>query len=135
MQKMKYREDLTVFVVDGSSLCRYMYKKHLLNLGFSIIHSFENASQCLAAINMRPDIILLDFDAIPENSFNVIKQAKFLNPDLHVIMISAQQDVKVVVDALRFGVSGYVMKDENQLEMMSYETNRLLQQAAMAAAS
>ena len=132
---MKYREDLRVFVVDGSSLCRYMYKKHLINLGFSEIHTFEDASECLESIHMRPDIILLDFDTIPENSFNVIKQAKFFNPDLHVIMVSAQQDVKVVVDALRFGVSGYVIKDEHQLEMMRCETNRILQQFVSQKAS
>jgi response regulator of citrate/malate metabolism len=41
-------------------------------------------------------------------------------------MISAQKEVKVVVDAIRNGVSGYIMKDENQLDMVSYETERFL---------
>jgi hypothetical protein len=40
-------------------------------------------------------------------------------------MISAQRDIKVV-DAIRYGVSGYIMKDERQLEMMSYATDKIL---------
>jgi DNA-binding NarL/FixJ family response regulator len=41
-------------------------------------------------------------------------------------MISAQQDIQVVIEAIRYGVSGYIMKDDNQLEMVSYATEKII---------
>lgn len=123
---MKSIEQLKVFIVDDSALCRYMYSKHLTNLGFSNIYMFENSVQCLSNIHMVPDLILLDFDAPPGNGLDVVKEVKKLYPQIHMLMISAQKEVKVVVDAIRHGVSGYIMKDEDQLDMVSYEAERFL---------
>lgn len=103
-----------------------MYSKHLTNLGFSNIYMFENSVQCLSNIHMVPDLILLDFDAPPGNGLDVVKEVKKLYPQIHMLMISAQKEVKVVVDAIRHGVSGYIMKDEDQLDMVSYEAERFL---------
>lgn len=73
-----------------------------------------------------PDIILLDFDVPPGNGLDVLKEVKVLHPHIHLLMISSQQDINVVIEAIRFGVSGYIMKDENQLDMVSYETDKIL---------
>lgn len=87
---------------------------------------FENSAECLSNIHIVPDLILLDFDAPPGNGLDVVKEVKKQYPQIHMLMISAQKEVKVVVDAIRNGVSGYIMKDENQLDMVSYETERFL---------
>ncbi len=123
---MKNRKNLKVFIVDDSPMCRFLYKRHLMNIGFSNIYMFESGIQCLNNIHMMPDIILLDFDAPPMNGLDVLKEVKVLHPHIHLLMISAQQDIRVVIEAIRFGVSGYIMKDENQLDMVSYATEKIL---------
>ncbi len=97
-----------------------------MNIGFSNIYLFESGKQCLTNIHLMPDIILLDFDAAPGNGMDVLKEVKVLHPHIHFLMISAQQDIHVVIEAIRFGVSGYIMKDENQLDMVSYATEKIL---------
>lgn len=126
IKAMKNKNEMKVFVVDDSPLCRYLYQRHLTNLGFRNIYQFESGQQCLNNIHIRPDIILLDFDAPPINGLDVLKEVKVLYPHIHLLMISAQRDINVVVDAIRYGVSGYIMKDERQLEMMSYATDKIL---------
>lgn len=73
-----------------------------------------------------PDIILLDYDAPPLNGLDVLKEVKVLHPQIHLLMISAQKDIKVVEEAIRYGVSGYIMKDDRQLDMVSYATEKIL---------
>ena len=123
---MENRKNIKVFIVDDSPMCRFLYKRHLVNMGFSNIYLFESSEQCLNNIHIMPDIILLDFDAPPGNGLDVLKHIKVLYPHIHMLMISSQQDINVVIEAIRFGVSGYIMKDDNQLEMMSYATEKIL---------
>ncbi len=115
-----------MFIVDDSPMCRLLYKTHLLNMGFSNIYMFESGMECLQHLYIMPDIILLDFDVPPGNGLDVLKEVKVLHPHIHLLMISSQQDINVVIEAIRFGVSGYIMKDENQLDMVSYETDKIL---------
>jgi DNA-binding NarL/FixJ family response regulator len=123
---MKNRKKLKVFIVDDSPMCRFLYKRHLMNIGFEDIQMFDSGMQCLNNLHQMPDIILLDFDAPPINGLDVLKEVKNLHPHIHLLMISAQQDINVVIDAIRFGVSGYIMKDEHQLDMVSYATEKIV---------
>lgn len=123
---MENRKNIKVFIVDDSPMCRFLYKRHLMNMGFSNIYLFESGDQCLKNIHIVPDIILLDFDVPPGNGLEVLKEIKMLYPHIHLLMISSQQDINVVIEAIRFGVSGYIMKDDNQLEMVSYATEKIL---------
>jgi len=123
---MENRKNMKVFIVDDSPMCRFLYKRHLMNIGFKNIYLFESGEQCLNNIHLLPDIILLDFDAPPMNGLDVLKEVKVLHPQIHLLMISAQQDISVVIEAIRFGVSGYIMKDDNQLDMVSYATEKIL---------
>jgi len=132
---MKSRKNLTVFIVDDSPMCRFLYKRHLMNIGFSNIYVFENGAQCLNNLHIMPDIILLDFDAPSMNGLDVLKEVKVLHPQIHLLMISAQQDIRVVIEAIRFGVSGYIMKDEHQLDMVSYATEKILNEKQLLMAS
>jgi DNA-binding NarL/FixJ family response regulator len=125
---MKNRNEMKVFVVDDSPMCRFLYKRHLMNLGFKNIFLFESGEQCLNNIHIMPDIILLDFDAPPLSGLDVLKEVKILYPHIHLLMISAQQDINVVIEAIRYGVSGYIVKDDNQLDMVSYATEKILKE-------
>lgn len=125
---MKNRNEMKVFVVDDSPMCRFLYKRHLMNLGFKNIFLFESGEQCLNNIHIMPDIILLDFDAPPLSGLDVLKEVKILYPHIHLLMISAQQDINMVIEAIRYGVSGYIVKDDNQLDMVSYATEKILKE-------
>ncbi len=49
-------------------------------------------------------------------------------PQIHLIMVSAQKNIQVAIDALKYGASEYIMKDDNELDMISNATARILQE-------
>lgn len=115
-----------VFVVDDNSFCRNIYKQHLINIGFANVHTFENGEQCLASIGLKPDIILIDFDMTPTNGLDILRKIRVENPFVHMVMISAQDDIQVAVDAMKSGAVDYIIKNELELENITSTIDRIL---------
>ena len=64
-----------------------------------------------------PGIVLLDHSLSGQLSgLEVLKKIKSINPDIHVIFISAQEKMNIALQALKFGAFDYIIKDENALE-------------------
>jgi CheY-like chemotaxis protein len=122
---MKSRNQLKVFIVDDSLFCRNMYKQHLLNLGFTDIFLFEDGESCLQNMNLSPDLILLDYDMGTLNGMEVLQKVKSFNPTIHLMMISARKDSVIASDALKHGAMCYITKNENDLEMISFQTSKI----------
>lgn len=123
---MKSRNQLKVFIVDDSIFCRHMYKQHLLNLGFTNIYLFENGEACLRNMNLSPDLILLDYDMGELNGMQVLQEVKSTYPSIHLLMISARKDSELANDALRNGAMYYITKNDNDLEMISMATAKIV---------
>jgi DNA-binding NtrC family response regulator len=55
--------------------------------------------------------------------FEVLKKIKRVNPNIYVVMVSAQDNIKTAVDALKYGAFDYVIKDQqvndNMLKIVS----------------
>jgi|YNPMSStandDraft_2_1061718.scaffolds.fasta_scaffold00077_15 two-component system response regulator AtoC len=123
-----------VFIVDDekavSKLVAYWVKERW---GYRA-EVFENATDMLNNLSMEPDVILLDIMLPDINGVEVLKELKRKNEDLPVIMLSAQNDVQVAVESLRFGAYDYFQKplDMQKLEpaiknaIKSYELNKEL---------
>ena len=47
------------------------------------------------------------------NGFEVLKKIKRINPNIYVVMVSAQENIKTAVDAIKFGAFDYIIKDNN----------------------
>lgn len=122
---MKSRNQLKVFIVDDSLFCRHIYKQHLLNLGFTNIHLFEDGESCLQNMNLSPDLILLDYDMGELNGMDVLQNVKTNYPTTHLMMISARKDSAIASDAIKYGAMCYITKNENDLEMISFETSKI----------
>lgn len=80
------------------------------------------ASDGLIAIEMadrlRPDVLIVDMMMPGLNGLDVIKRAKHNIPSLRIIVLSMQNADAYVVDALRLGASGYVLKDTGPAELI-----------------
>ncbi len=56
------------------------------------------------------DLILLDIILPGSNGIELLKQFKETDPDTEVIMVSAVKEVKIAVDAMKFGAYDYIVK-------------------------
>ncbi len=57
--------------------------------------------------------------------FEVLKKIKRYNPDIYIVMISGQENIKTAVDALKYGAFDYVIKDGNVCEKLTQIINNI----------
>lgn len=106
------------FIVDDDIFCANLYEQYLRNLHFTNITTFNNGNDCLNNLSQNPDIIFLDHNMDDISGFDVLKKIKRYNPNIYVVMVSGQENMKTTVDALKYGAFDYLIKDANVSERM-----------------
>ena len=75
------------------------------------VEAFSTAENAIESIEITPpDLVLLDIGLPGMNGVSALERIKALNPDILVIMITAYEDIKTVVSAMRLGAYDYVVK-------------------------
>lgn len=118
-KKMETNQLSKIFVVDDDAFYREMYVQLLKNLGYSNITSFDNGQDCINHLTEEPDIIFLDHRMEPLDGIELLKKIKRFNPDIYILLISGQEDMQVAINALKYGAFDYIIKGENDMEMIT----------------
>lgn len=73
--------------------------------------AFSNAEDAVQTAKKKtPDLILLDIGLPGMSGIDALREFKKFNPDLVVIMITAFEDIKTVISAMKLGAYDYVVK-------------------------
>ncbi|KIC62204.1 response regulator [Chryseobacterium taiwanense] len=119
-------QNLKFFIVDDDKFCATVYEQYLKNLHYEDITSFSNGEECLDELYQKPDIIFLDHNMEDLNGFEVLKKIKRYDPNIYVIMVSAQENIDMAVTALKYGAFDYLVKDANVCEKITEATEKIL---------
>jgi CheY-like chemotaxis protein len=119
-----------IFVVDDDPLITSLVAKRLEADGY-MIRSFAYGEDCIEALNEKPDLIILDFYFVKENSepmngMEVYDEISSRAPRIPVIMLSAQEEGGVVLEFVRKGIADYVIKDTNLVENLHKAVGEIL---------
>lgn len=115
---MEFENQFKFFVVDDDGFCRNMYHHYLTELGYKNVSLYADGKDCLNNIEQNPDIIFLDHNMEDITGFEVLIKIKRFNPNIYVIMVSAQENMKTAIDSLKYGAFDYIIKDEKVNERM-----------------
>jgi DNA-binding NtrC family response regulator len=75
------------------------------------VEAFATAEKAIEAIRENPpDLVLLDIGLPGMNGVAALERIKVLNPNILVIMITAYEDIKTVISAMKLGAYDYVIK-------------------------
>ncbi|MFE3847459.1 response regulator [Flavobacterium sp. LB3P45] len=122
---MENQNQFKFFIVDDDVFCAKMYGQDLKNLGFNDITYFNNGTDCLSNLDQKPDIIFLDHNMEDITGFEVLKKIKRYNPNIYVVMVSGQENIKTAVDALKYGAFDYIIKDNTVIDKMELIINKI----------
>jgi DNA-binding NarL/FixJ family response regulator len=112
---------IKVILVDDHSLVRAGIRSLIQNIsGVEVIAEANNGRDAIRLIDeLIPDLVLLDI-AMPElNGLEVISRISKDNTDTKIIILSMHTNEEYVVQALKSGAAGYLLKDSapNELEI------------------
>lgn len=110
---MKNINQFKFFIVDDDTFCANIYEQYLIGISHTDITYYNNGNDCLNNLDKKPDIIFLDHNMDGITGFEVLKKIKRYDPNIFVVMISGQENIKTAVDALKYGAFDYLVKDNN----------------------
>ncbi len=105
-------EPVKIFVVeDDSTYTKFLQYVLSLNPDFEVT-SFNNAKSFLDKLHEKPNIITLDYTLPDMEGEKVLRAIKDFDPNVPVIIISAQEKIGTAVELLKSGAYDYIIKDE-----------------------
>jgi DNA-binding NarL/FixJ family response regulator len=79
--------------------------------GFEVVGEAENEKAALSlAMETKPNIVLVDMSMGTSSGLDTAKQLLRSSPNTHVVLFAGSNDEKLLFDAIRIGVHGYLQK-------------------------
>ncbi len=104
-------EIIRVVVADGDDAARSVVVTALHGNGCVVCGEAVNSEDAIAlAVEQRPDVVLLDVE-LPGNGITAARELARRLPTTAVVMSAATADDDDLLDSLRAGASGYLLKD------------------------
>ena len=108
---------IKIFLVDDDALyLRLLEIQFLEKANFEVL-TFSSGEECLENLSQKPDLIVLDYmlSSINKEAMNGIKildKIKEFNPNIQVVILSAQDTIEVAIDCMHHAAFDYVVKSE-----------------------
>lgn len=103
-----------LFIVEDNVMYAEVMKQALASDAYDI-EIYHNGSDFLNSIDKKPDIVTIDYMLPDMTGMEVFEKIQSINPDIHCIFLSGQEDVNKVVEAYKKGVRNYIVKNDNAI--------------------
>ena len=119
-----------IFVVDDDPMVTTLVENRLEAAGYNV-RAFAYGEDCVAALDAKPDLVILDYwflreGSMPKNGMDVFDDIHRIAPGLPVIMFSAQENGELVLELARRGIADYVIKDSNLIGNLQNAISEIL---------
>lgn len=126
MQKTK---NPLIFVVQDNVVYKDLIVGYLKSRKYQNIKTFKTGEECLKAIKLNPDLIVLDYSFDGLNGLEIMRKIKQEYPETEFIFLSGQNDVEVAVKLMKAGAADYVVKNEKAPFNLSKAIDHLVAEA------
>ncbi len=114
---MKNENKIKLFLVDDDAVFLKSLEIEFLQHADFAIETFATGELCMENLSQNPDVIILDYllNGIVKNAMNGIEtldKIKAFNPDIPVVMLSAQDKIEVAINCMHHRAFDYVVKSE-----------------------
>jgi DNA-binding NtrC family response regulator len=107
-----------ILLVEDDQFYATMLLELLKNAGYENVKHIDNGLECLLQVYEEtvPDVIIMDQQLGMVNGVEVLQKIRAYKPDLRVIFMSGQKNVKLAVQSIKQGAMDYIKKDEHTFE-------------------
>ena len=128
------KKQTLILVVDDEENIRWLFKKALEKKGCQV-HTAQNAEEALEKIATE-DYLLVFTDIFMQgmSGLELLTQAKKLQPQLKIVVMTAQDTMNNTIEAMRQGAHDYITKPFDFEEIYSLLDKTLAQQKVEGAA-
>jgi two-component system nitrate/nitrite response regulator NarL len=112
-------QPIRVLVADDHTIVRTGIR-HVLESepGFIVVAEASNGREALElASDLRPDVAVLDISMPGESGLRVAAELRQRSPGTHVLVLSMHDNTEYVLESLRAGAHGYLLKDTAATEL------------------
>jgi DNA-binding NarL/FixJ family response regulator len=112
-------QQLRVMVVDDHPMWRESVSRDLTAAGYDVVATTGEGRQAVRiAAAARPDVVVLDLQLPDVSGVEVINGLLSAVPQVKVLMLSASGEQQSVLDAVKAGASGYLLKSAGLAEFL-----------------
>ena len=123
--------DFKIFIVEDDKWYGGLLHHYLSQNPDYEVTLIESGKECLAQLNRKPDLVTIDFGLPDMNGEELFKKIRQAQPNLPVIIISAQEKITTAVDLLKMGVEDYLVKDDNTQQLLWNAVIRLREKQSL----
>jgi len=116
---MTEEQAIRVMVVDDHPMWRDAVERDLAAAGFDVVGVAANGTEALARFPAaRPNVVVLDLQIPAPNGVEVTKEIVRQDPSARVLILSASGEQQDVLDAVKAGATGYLVKSASRDELL-----------------
>jgi DNA-binding NarL/FixJ family response regulator len=113
-------EAIRVMVVDDHPIWRDAVERDLQAAGFDVVGVAANGDEALARFPAaRPNVLVLDLQIPGPNGVEVTAAVLKQDPAARVLILSASGEQTDVLDAVKAGATGYLVKSASREDLLS----------------
>ncbi len=110
---------MRVLIADDHSLFRDGMTSLLQAAGFEVVGGAGSGPEAIeAAVRLRPDLVLMDISMPVMSGIEATRQIKGRVPGTKIVMLTVTDDDRVLIDAIKAGASGYLLKNLDAHEFL-----------------
>lgn len=100
-----------------------MFRQGLISMlegdEFNVVGEAEDGHEAIRVVrNLTPDLAILDFSMPLLNGIDAARDIQRRSPNTHVVLLTMYDDDACVLEALRAGVRGYVLKSQTTADLI-----------------
>jgi DNA-binding NtrC family response regulator len=105
-----------IFIVDDDKFYINILEAKLNAIGDFDLEKFHTGQDCINNSYKQPQIIFLDYILGDTSGLEVLKEIKSTYPNVHIVMLSGQKEMKIAISLLKYGATDYLLKDLDDTE-------------------
>lgn len=111
---------LRVMVVDDHPMWRDGVARDLTDEGFDVVATADGVKRATeVARAFRPDVVLMDMQLPDGNGAQATAGVLAVSPDTRILVLSASEERDDVLEAVKAGATGYLVKSAQRAELVS----------------